>query len=320
MTKAARPDILADIGGTNARFVLRRDGDIGAVRRCAVADFPTPADAIRAFLADHADAGPPRRAAIAFAGPVSEGRARLTNSRWEVSEDALASELGLDRAMIMNDFAALAWALPVLGPDARVPIGGGDRAPDAPMAVLGPGTGLGVAAFVPAVPHGIVVATEGGHATMPAADDREAALLRWVRARHGHVSAERVLCGSGLEELYQAVVAVDGIAAPSRRAPEITERALAGDCSASLATLKTFCAMLGGFAGNVALTLGARGGVFIAGGIVPRFPAFVAASSFRERFEAKGRFRVWLAAVPTAIVSHPDPALLGLAAALDATS
>lgn len=311
----ARPDILADIGGTNARFVLAKEGRLGSVRRYAVADFAGPVEAITKFLDDIAAPGRPRRAAIAFAGPVVNGRAELTNSPWQISEETLIRQLQLDQAIVMNDFAAIAWALPQLGQEDLFPVGKGSQDRGAPMAVLGPGTGLGVAAFVPDR-GGIALATEGGHATMPAADDREAAILRRLRGRYDHVSAERLLSGYGLEALYEAVSAIDGMVGPHRTAPEITERALAGDCPASTATLNTFCAMLGGFAGDVALTLGSRGGVFVAGGIVRHFPEFLALSKFRERFEAKGRFRDWLAAVPTFLVMHSDPAFLGLVAAL----
>jgi len=314
---AARPDILADIGGTNARFALAEGGRPGAVHRYAVKDFPGPVEAIGKFLEDVAAPARPRRAAVAFAGPVSDGRGRLTNSRWEISADALKTALRLDRAVVENDFAALAWALPGLAAEDLFRVGEGSREAEAPMAVLGPGTGLGVAAFLPGR-GGAALATEGGHVTLPAADDREAAILHRLRGRYDHVSAERVLSGAGLEALYDAVSAVDGIPGPPRAAPEITARALAGDCAASRAALDAFCAMLGGFAGDVALTLGARGGVFVAGGIVPRFPEFLARSRFRERFEAKGRFRGWLAGIPTFVVTHPDPAFAGLLAALDA--
>lgn len=315
---APRPDILADIGGTNARFALAEGGRLGPVLRYAVADFTGPAEAIGKFLEDVSAPARPRRAAVAFAGPVAGGRARLTNARWEISADALRAELRLDRVVVENDFAALAWGLPGLAGEDLFRVGGaapGD--PDAPKAVLGPGTGLGVAAFLPGR-GGAALATEGGHITMPATDDREAAILHRLRARYEHVSAERVLSGAGLEALYEAVSAVDDNPGPPRAATEITARALTGDCTASRAALDTFCAMLGGFAGDVALILGARGGVFVAGGIVPQFPDFLVRSRFRERFEAKGRFRDWLAGVPTFVITHPDPAFPGLLAALDA--
>lgn len=316
MSAGDRPDLLADIGGTNARFATARGADYGPVRRYTVADFPDLASAIRAFLGDAAPAEPPRRAILAFAGPVSDGYARLTNSSWETSADTLKGELGFEAVLLVNDFEALGWALPVLQPSDLFTVGGGEARSNTPMAVFGPGTGLGVAAYIPSGRDGVVIATEGGHVTLAAADSREAAIIAHLRNRHGHVSAERVLSGTGLEALYRAVCAVDGFDAPERPSARITEHALAGDCPASVATLRTFCAILGGFAGNLALTLGASGGVLVAGGIVPRFRDFLAATEFRDRFEAKGRLRSWLQAVPTSIITRPDPAFPGLVAAL----
>lgn len=318
MSRAGEPDLLADIGGTNARFAIARGYDYGPVRRYAVADFPDLVSAIRAFLRDSKPADAPRRSALAFAGPVSDGHARLTNSSWEISAGALKTELGFDTVMLVNDFAAVGWAIPALRASDLYEIGGGKALPGAPMAVCGPGTGLGVAAYIPSQSEDTVIATEGGHVTLPAADGREAAIIDHLRHQYGHVSAERVLSGTGLEALYRAVCTVDGVAAPERSSAGITEHALAGDCMASLSTLRTFCAILGGFAGNLALTLGAAGGVYVAGGIVPRFRDFLAVSEFRDRFESKGRFRSWLQSVPTRVVIHPDPAFPGLIEALAA--
>lgn len=318
MSRAEPTDLLADVGGTNARFALAHGADYGPVHRYAVADFPDFVSAIRRFLRDSAPAEPPRRAVLAFAGPVSDGRARLTNSGWDISADALKGELGLDAVILLNDFEALGWALPELQASDLLAIGGGKARAGGPMAVFGPGTGLGVAACIPSGQQGAVIATEGGHVTLAAADGREAAIIDHLRDRHGHVSAERLLSGTGLETLYRAVCAVDGFNGPDRAAAGITEHALIGDCPASIATLGTFCALLGGFAGNLALTLGASGGVFVAGGIVPRFADFLAASEFRERFEAKGRLRSWLRALPVFVVTRPDPAFPGLIAALAA--
>jgi len=179
------------------------------------------------------------------------------------------------------------------------------------MAVLGPGTGLGVACFVPGSQSSIVIASEGGHATMAAISDREDAIIDYLRRQFGHVSAERVVSGSGLENLYRAVIAVDGIEAPKRNAAEITNAALDG-CQVARAALDLFCAMLGTFAGNVALMFGARGGVFIAGGIAPRLTEYIARSEFRARFEHKGRFRQYLASIPSSIIVHPAATFMGL--------
>ena len=311
----AAPTLLADIGGTNARFALAQGGRLGPIVHLAVADFPGPAAAIRTFLSEHARARP-KMAVLAVAGPV-EGppgaeRVHLTNGTWVVSAAALRTAFGLRMVRIVNDFAAIAWAVPRLAPRHLVTIGAGRAVRRAPVAVLGPGTGLGMAAYLPDPRHPAVLVTEGGHATMPAVDEREARLIAHLRAEVGHVSIERVLSGGGIEHLYGAIGAVEGLSAPVRDVATITGHALAGDCALCVRTLETFCAMLGTVAGNVALTYGARGGVLFAGGIVPRFVDFLARSAFRSRFEAKGRMSAYVRAIPTRVVIHPDPAFLGL--------
>lgn len=317
MSGRARTVLVADIGGTNARFALVENGREVVVRDYAVLDYPTPSDAIRAFLASVGQHQLPFTAALAVAGPVTGGHGELINGAWRLDSEALVHETGIARIHLINDFAALAKSLPFFSAEDLYTIGSGEGAAGSPRAVLGPGTGLGVAIFVP-TGDGIVLPTEGGHVTLPAEDGREAEILAFLRNRFGHVSAERVLSGAGLERLYEAVRTVDGLGGESLlNADEVSARALSGDCPASLATLKTFCAMLGGFAGNVALTAGARGGIYIAGGIVPRFPEFLAASDFRARFEAKGRFRDWLAPIPTFVVTRRYPAFPGLLAMLE---
>lgn len=307
-----QPALLADIGGTNARFALLIEGEITREASLLVAVHAGPREAIEYFLSFLGEGERPRHAALAFAGPVEDGTAQLTNGAWEVSTAALRQAFGFGTLRLINDFAALAWALPALGPADVIAVGGGEAVADRPSAVLGPGTGLGVTAFLPGRAGGQVLTTEGGHVTMAPADRREAAVLDRLRDDFGHVSAERVLSGEGLENLYGAVIALDGLSAPARRDSEILKRGLAGDCPASVAALDLFCAMLGTVAGNLALSLGALGGVYIGGGIVPRFMEAFAASRFRERFEAKGRFRDYLARVPTRVIVHPRPAFLGL--------
>lgn len=314
MSASADTSLIADIGGTNARFATVVDGRGSAIRSYSVEDFSDPADAIRTYLAEQELTDGPATAVLAVAGPVESGRGRLTNGAWKFDAQVLARSLGIPRVEVVNDFAALARGLPLFTESDLHPVGNGTADPDATSVVLGPGTGLGVAAFVPAQ-GGIVLPTEGGHATMPAEDERESKILAFLRGRFGHVSAERVLSGPGLEALYEASRFVDGWdGAETMSADEISAGALAGDLAGSDTTLKTFCAMLGGFAGNLALTLGAKGGVYVAGGIVPRFPEFLAASDFRARFEAKGRFRDWLSRIPTFVITHPDPAFPGLVA------
>lgn len=310
------PILIADIGGTNARFALIEGGSAGPAHHVPLDAFTGIAPAIAAFLAAQDLPHQPDAAVLAVAGPVAGNRVRLTNRGWVVDGAAIGLALGIPTVRVVNDFAALSWSLQVLGPADLVPLGGtGQTEPGAPMAVLGPGTGLGVGAFLP--PDRVLV-TEGGHASLAAHDAREAAVIEWLRVRHGpwggHVSAERALSGQGIENLHAALAALDGVTPPPRDAAAIAAAALAGECPICCEALAMFCAMLGGVAGDLALLYGAQGGVFVAGGICPRFPAFLAASEFRARFEAKGRFREWLAPVPAWLVVRPDAAMLGLAA------
>lgn len=305
--------LVGDIGATNARFALLSGTTIGPIAMLNVGDFATPIDAIRAFLAVQAGEARPTCAAIAAAGPVVDGRIVMTNAPWTVDGEAIRDAFGFASALVINDFAALAWSLPALTAGDVRQIGGGAPLAGAPLAVLGPGTGFGVAGLVRGRGEDIVLVTEGGHATLAGDTARDDAVIAFLRRKFGHVSIERALSGDGLESLCEAVSFVDGIETPARAAPEIVQHALQGDCPASVAALELFCELLGTVAGNVALTLGARGGLFIAGGMVPRFVDFLARSRFRTRFEGKGRLKPYLAAIPTAVIVHPYPAFPGLA-------
>jgi glucokinase len=301
--------LLADIGGTNARFALMEHGDIEPPQHLRVADFPRVEDAIAAFLSRQGGAKP-AAGLLGVAGPVVNNRCIFTNSSWVVDGDALATQFGLASVRLLNDFEANGWSLPALQPADLVALGD-QQAADAPMLVLGPGTGFGAAAFVPARQPAVVV-TEAGHTTLPATSDREAEVIAELRRRFGHVYVERVLSGSGLENLYHALAAVDGAAAPPRDAAAITEAAFDGSCALCRATLDMFCSFLGGVAGNLALTFLARGGVFIAGGIVPRFADRLAQTQFRAQFESKGRYEDLLRQIPTSVIITPDTSFIGL--------
>jgi glucokinase len=313
-----RPSLLADIGGTNARFGLILNGETPATRVLACADFASPAAAAAAFLADIPESLRPRRAAFALAGPVLGDEVTMVNRGWTFSLSAMQRELGLERLVAVNDFTAVALAAPRLTAADVMPVGGGQAVAGAPVAVLGPGSGLGVSGLLPRPGGGwVALSGEGGHATMGAYDDREAAVLAALRREYGHVSAERVLSGPGLAALYRGLAAADG--EPLARRPtaaEISEAALSETDPRAVEAVEMFCALLGTAAGNLALTLGAVGGVLIAGGIVPRLGARFVASKFRGRFEEKGRLSAYLANIPTAVVTHPLPAFLGLQEAL----
>ena len=241
--------------------------------------------------------GAPRAAALAVATALAGDRVALTNSGWDFSRRELQHALGLEALLLLNDFEALAMSLPRLqGAQVRsfgpAPLPAADAAAaTGTRAVVGPGTGLGVAGLVHGPQGWVAVPGEGGHASLAATDDFEAALLAAAWREHAHVSAERLLSGIGLPVLHAAVARVLGQPAEALSADQIVERGLSGADAVASRTLDAFCALLGGFAGNVALVLGARGGVYIGGGIVPRLGERFFASRFRERFEAKGRFR-----------------------------
>jgi glucokinase len=304
--------VLSDIGGTNARFALLDNGRVGPVERFAVADYQSVTDALEAFL-DRQPCRPELTGAlVAAAGPVEGNRCEMTNSHWVIDAASLKGRFALRDAIVVNDFHALAWSLLKLESKSLHAVGRGNAARGAPAAVIGPGTGLGVSCLVPA-PHGpVVLATEGGHVTLAGADMREDAVIAEMRARFGHVSAERALSGMGLQNLYRAIAGVDGIRVDDLEPEQITAGATDGSCPVCAEALDMFFALLGGFAGNAALIFGARGGLFIGGGIVPHAIDYFEKSAFRERFEAKGRHRDYLAHIPTQVIMHRDPAILGL--------
>jgi glucokinase len=317
---ALRPSLIADVGATNARFaVISPAGGLQRPRVLACEDFPTIHGAIAAYLDDELPLTDVRRleaAALAIAGPVTGDQVTLTNHPWSFSVAELRGHLAIDRLHVLNDFAAVAAAMPHLDPDERTQVGAGEPLPEAPIGVLGPGSGLGVGGLIPTVGGWLPLPGEGGHATMAPANRRESAVLDRMRARYAHVSAERLLSGPGLVDLYVTLAELDGVPAVAYTAAQITSAGICESDSHCREAVDMFCAMLGTVAGNLALTLGARGGVYVAGGIVPKLGARFAASAFRERFEAKGRLRPYLAQIPTYLVIHPFPAFLGLAALL----
>ena len=309
--------LVGDIGATNARFgLVSPDGAIVHSSTFADSDFATLGDAVRGYLAQSRSAVTPRIGCLAIAAPVSGDEIRMTNHPWSFSVAALRGELGFERLEIINDFAAVALALPRLKPNDRMPVGGGTAVAGRPIAVLGPGSGLGASGLIPVGASWRPLTGEGGHVTMPAATEREDAVLAWMRRHFDHVSAERCLSGPGLVNLYSALAALNGVPAAPYTAAQITDPATAARDPLCREATAMFCAMLGTVAGDLALALGAQGGVFIAGGIVPRLGARFVESGFRARFEAKGRLSSYLAAIPAYVVTHPLPAFLGCAAVL----
>jgi glucokinase len=309
--------LLADIGGTNARFALLHDGEIGPVEHVKVADYATVIDAITAFLARHGAATPPGAAILGIAGSITNNRVSLTNSVWTIDAAQLREVVGFEAVRLVNDFEAMAWSLPALDASDLVALGKQRAVADAPMLVVGPGTGFGVSCLIRQGATSYAVVTEAGHATLPATSEREQRVIEQMRRHFDHVSIERALSGSGLENLYEALAAVDGAGVPSRDAASITKAALDGSCSTSRAALDMFCCLLGAVCGNLALTFGARGGVFIAGGIVPRFVDDLVRSGFRKSSESKGRFESHLREIPISVIVRPDARFAGLKAFFD---
>ncbi len=318
--------LLADIGGTNARFAWQASANAPlsdiAVYPCA--DHHSLQAAIAHYLqAQHKPS--PQWCAIGIANPVLGDQVQMTNHDWSFSTAALAKQLGVEQLRVINDFTALALALPALGSADLLAIGDVDAnfydAPNpatlATKALLGPGTGLGVSGLVLGN-HGVLVpiSGEGGHVSLSAHDEREAGVIGWLTQRFGHASAERALSGPGLCNLYAALCALNGQQAEPLTPAQVLERAQTACDRWCVDALAVFCSLLGSVAGDLALTLGARGGVYLGGGIAPRITEQLRASLFRQRFVAKGRFRSYLEAIPTFVIDSRTPAaLLGAARA-----
>ena len=305
------PRLLADIGGTNARFALERaPGQLSAVRTLPCAGYPRFEDAVEAYLAGVGIKV--RHAAVAIANPVDGDAIRMTNHAWAFSTAQAARELGLDTLLMVNDFTALAMSLPVLKDEELVQVGGGAARPGCAIGLVGAGTGLGVSGLVPDAGGGWTpLHSEGGHVSFSPADERELAVLRHCWERYEHVSAERLVSGPGIELIRSALAASRGLPRDGLTTAEIVERGLDGGDPLCRETLECFAGMLGTVAANLAVTLGARGGIYIGGGVVPRLGAWFAQSPFRARFEHKGRFSAFTAAIPTFVITAPCPALAG---------
>jgi glucokinase len=315
--------LVGDIGGTNARFALT---DLSAPKIellesqvLANAEFASLQHAIEHYL--EGVSIQPDRAALAVACPVGSDEIRLTNRAWAFSRKELKNTLGLSELRMLNDFGAVAWAIPALSSDDLVTLHGQlEPSLKGPVSVLGPGTGLGVALLVGSESNGWhVVETEGGHIGFSPVGDEESEISAWLTARHGRTSTERLLSGKGLAEIDAALRGEDALHTPALRDPaDIVTAALDGHDQVARRALARFCAALGSVAGDCALIHGARN-VVIAGGIIPRFLPFLRSSAFRERFLAKGRMAALLESVPIHVITHPHPGLLGAACALRAT-
>ncbi|MDY0965253.1 glucokinase [Massilia sp. CFBP9026] len=310
------PRLLADIGGTNARFALElAPGTIQAVQTLACADHARFEDAVRCYLAG-ANAKV-SHAVIAIANPVDGDAIRMTNHHWAFSIEAARRALGLETLLVVNDFTALAMSLPALRPGDLAQVGGGAPLDGAAIGLVGAGTGLGVSGLVASGERWIPLNSEGGHVAFSPLDEREVTVLRHAWQRYDHVSAERFVSGPGLVLIREALAMSRGMAPDKDLSPsDIVTRGLSGGDALSLEAIDCFCGMLGTVAANLAVTLGARGGIYIGGGVVPRLGAYFVASPFRPRFERKGRFSEFTARIPTWLITAPYPALQGASAIL----
>jgi glucokinase len=315
MPSRLRPPVLvADIGGTNARFALAAgDGTLSAPVRLAVAEHESLEAALqRSVLPQFAE--PPQSAMIAVAAVIDKERTQLTNAPWVIEPAKLIDVFGLGEIALLNDFEALSLSLPYLSGADLATVGDGIRLANEPKLVVGAGTGLGVAALVPVDGRWLPIDTECGHIDFGPIDRRDFELWPHLTDDHSRVSAEMVLSGGGIERLYLAICRADGTASQSRAAAEIVELAERNSDPAAVETIERFAAYLGRLAGSLALVFLARGGVYVGGGIAPRIRRFIEHGGFRQAFVDKWPFESLVASIATSIIIEPDPALRGLAA------
>ena len=316
--QSQRYSLVADIGGTNARFAVVRDGQGAPTlpRSLICAEYATLVDAVEHYLAS-VDCERPHQAAISVASPVTGDRLNMTNHSWRFSVHETRAALGFEHLKVINDYTALALALPELRQDQCVKIGSGESLTGHPRAVLGPGTGLGVSGIVPAGDHWVPLESEGGHVTYSAVSERSIRIVEIMREKLDHVSCESLVSGPGLSMTYDILHRLERGESRKIKPGEVAELAVKSECPIAVEALSIFCGALGNVAGNLALTLGARGGVYIGGGIVPRILEFFSASNFRERFEKHGRLTAYLEAIPTYVINTDYPALIGAVVALN---
>lgn len=304
-----------DIGGSNLRIAyLDENQNLKGVESWSCLKFSGPADALSTYIEKHKiDLV---SVCIAIASPLEEDQVTMTNLNWSFSSRALKDQLSLNTLNIINDYHAMGFAIPVLGEAEKVQIGGGHVDADKTALLCGPGTGLGVSMLARTENAWLVLPGEGGHMDFAPTTPYEQEIWHVFHRKYGHVSAERVLSGQGISDLHAAISEIDGLDSDVFTAEHISAQALAGKSESCEKTLHMFCSMLGSFCGSLALASAAFGGVYIGGGIVPRFVDFVKKSGFRDRFEDKGRYRAYNEKIPTFIITAEHPGLLGAAAYL----
>ena len=315
------PTLLADIGGTNLRFALGAGPDLplrtDSIRRYRAADHASLGEAAALYLREQ-DVRP-QAAVFAVAGRIDAGEVRLTNLPWTVSARTVAAELGVDDVRLVNDFAAQSRCLPLLRAGDLDAIGPGaaptlDGSAERTVAVVGPGTGLGVGALLLRRGRAIALETEAGHLSFAPITDEEVAVLARLRARFGRVSNERLICGAGLHNLYAALCDIGGVATTAPTPEAVSAAALDGSDARATRAVELFCELLGAIAGDLVFAFGAWDGVYLTGGLLEPMLPWIHRGGFRRRFEDKGRFSPTMAQIPTTAIRHPHTGLLGAAA------
>ncbi len=310
--------LVADVGGTRARFgIVTGDGSLVEERVVECARYSSLVEATKDYLAGvEVPADPLAQAAIAVACPVLGDRVKMTNRLWSFSVEDARRQLDLNRLEVLNDFSSLALSLPILDESDTVVLNPGRTQSQGPLALIGPGTGLGVSALIPCADDWQVLSTEGGHRDLAATCEREWQIIHKLQETFGRVSAERVLSGPGLVNLHTAICELDGVHPHADAAEQIDQGARQNSCPACVETTRTFCRQLGAIAGDLALTFGARRGVFLGGGVIPRMKDVFAPELFLQGFFAKGRFRDYMEPIPVRLIVKRKAALLGAARAL----
>jgi len=305
--------LVSDIGGTHARFALAAVSDRGVVLDAVEVRETSAFASLASAIADYAKDKPmPPQACLAVAGPVAEGKSRVTNVGWELDAERIARESGFARVELMNDFAALAYSVAQAGGIGSETIKSGTPKPDGAISVIGAGTGFGVALLAPCGKNYALVPTEGGHASFAPADAFEARIWAALKKTHEHVSTETLLSGSGLSGLYEILTGFED-EARTNSPEEISHLAAEDENSAAAKTLTLFFGILGSVAGDIALLHGAKGGVYLAGGVVTKNETWLRRSDFLRRFGAKGAMAHYVADIPVSLITDPYAALNGAA-------
>lgn len=319
MSNSSSIKIIADIGGTNLRIAITDSNNVInniSVYKCN--EYSGLKEIVSDYIAKQKLGTCEIFACFAIACPVENDLISMTNLPWSFYKSELQASLNIKHLHFINDYTAIAHAVPLLSDTQKVKIGEGEAVEYAPISICGPGTGLGVANLIHHKNEWVSISGEGGHADFAPTDPLEIKILEHLLTLYPHVSYEQLLSGLGLEQIYQAILSIKGIdSSAALSAPDITQKAIDKECELCVATVNIFCRILGAFSGNLALTLGSFGGVYIAGGIVPRFIDFLKQSEFRQSFEHKGRFKAFNSKIPTYVITESQPGLLGAAAFLN---